>query len=173
MRKLTAMAQQDIGHFVTNEASTKGHVAISDGLRKRDEIGLRSISLEAKQITGPTKATNYLVRNKQDIALIQNLLNRWPIGIRRNDDTTGTLNRLSNERCDIVLAKLINFLRQLVCCPQPKLVGTHIATQLEPVRLLNVSDVVQPLSLLVHGAHAAQRRGCDSAAVVGIFPADN
>ena len=126
MRKLTAVAQQDIGHFVTNQASAKGHVAISDGLRKRDEIGLRSISLEAKQITGPTKAANYLVRNKQDIALIQNLLNRWPIGIRRNDDTAGTLNRLSDERCDIVLAELINFLRQLVCCPQPKLVGTHV-----------------------------------------------
>ena len=117
MRKLTAVAQQDIGHFVTNQASTKRHITISDGLRKRDEVGLCSISLEAKQITGPTKAADYLVRNKQDIALIQNLLNRWPIGIRRNDDTAGTLNRLSNERCDIVLAEFINFLRQLVCCP--------------------------------------------------------
>ncbi len=68
----------------------------------------------------------------------------------------------------------MDFLLQLSRDLQPKLVRQEIAAQLEPVRLLDMHDAGdrQP-TLRMHGPHAAETRGRDRAAVIGVLAADD
>nr|GFD20810.1 hypothetical protein [Tanacetum cinerariifolium] len=117
---------------------------------------------------------NHLIGDEQDVVFGEDLFDLRPVGVRRNDHTARALDRLGDERADVVFANFENFLFQLFGRPDAERVRGHVTAFTKPVRLRDVDDARdRQVALFMHVRHAAQTRARHGGAVVAVDAADD
>jgi len=75
--------------------------------------------LATEHIAGSTETADDLVRDNQDVMLAAHLLDLFPVGLRRNDHTPRSHQRLAIKRCDRLRAflddQIIQFSGEAIC----------------------------------------------------------
>ena len=150
MGKLATTRQQHVRNFLADQTPTQRHVAVGHGFGKGHQIWLGAIGLKAKPFAGASKATDDLVGDQQNVALVEDALHLRPVSIRGHDHTAGTLHRLRNERRHAVFPEFINLFLELAGSGDTKCLRIKIRALLKPVRLLDVMHIVETHGLLVH-----------------------
>src|SRR3546814_6250196 len=99
--------------------------------------------LVAEPRTEPPETADHLVADEQDIALAANAGDLRPVGLRRDDDAAGSLDRFRNEGGNALLADLIDLLFQFARRFEAAFGGREIAALGIPVGLGDVVDALK------------------------------
>ena len=150
MGKLATTRQQHVRNFLADQTPTQRHVAVGHGFGKGHQIWLGAIGLKAKPFAGASKATDDLVGDQQNVALVEDALHFRPVSLRGHDHTAGTLHGLRYERRHAVLPEFINLFLELSGSGDAKCLGIEVRTLFIPMWLLNVVHIVEPHGLFVH-----------------------
>ena len=172
-----AMRDHHVGHAITHHHAAEWHVTAGDALGKRHQIRLNAERFAAPPVAGAPEAADHFIGDQQHVVFFADALNFRPIGFRWNDHAACALHRLTDERCDFIGTNIENRVLQPRCGLKSEFVRAQFrkmcATNLKPVRLLDMRDVGDRQSaLLMHAFHAAERRAGHGAAVIPV-PATN
>ena len=107
--------------------------------------------------------------DEQDVALLADALDLGPIGLGRDDDTAGALDRLGDEGGDLALADLVDAALQFARRPQAELLRRLVAALGIPIGLGDMDDAGdRQAALFMHRLHAAERGAGDGRAVIAV-----
>ena len=168
--ELAALVDDHLGDAVADHDAADRQVTRRQALGDRHEVGPDAEVVGTEPVTGAAKTADDLVRHQQDAVTIADPLDLRPVGVRRDDHATGTLDRLADERRDALADPSSRiFSSSARAALRPNSAGLKLAALGVPVRLRDVDDVRDRQSaLLVHEAHAAEARAGHRAAVVGV-----
>ena len=106
VRKLAGLLHQYIGDPVADKHAAKRQVPGRDALGERHEIGPRTEVVRTEPLAETTEAGDDFIGDQQNAVLVANALHFGPVGIGRNDDAAGALDRLADERRNLVRRRL-------------------------------------------------------------------
>ena len=162
MREFTGLVDQDIGHPVTDEYATERQVARCDAFCERHEIRSGAVIVRAKPFAKTAETGYDLVGDQQDAVLITNSLYFRPVTVGWHDDPARTLDRLADECGNLVCTYFLDFVFYRARRGDTEIVWRHALVRAKPVRLIDMDDAGnRQTTLLVHGLHAAEARGCN------------
>ena len=168
-----AIGIDGLGDLITHDRATDRHIARRQALGDCHDMWADANGFGPEPVTGPTKATDHLVRDQQDVILVANPLDFRPIGRRRHDDPACALNRLTDKGRDIFFAQLKNSRFKLLRAGQTEVLRRHITAFGPPVGLVDVVDTLNNAALCMHSAHTAKAHPGHCRSVIGIAAADH
>src|SRR5579872_3421992 len=110
--ELPTLLDEYVTSPVPNHDGTERLITGSQTLRQRHEVRSDSETLTAEPMAQATKSADHLIGHQQNPIVIADPLDLRPIGIRRNDDPSGSLYRLANEGGNITRPQPLNLLLQ-------------------------------------------------------------
>ena len=165
---------EHLDHPVAHHHATHGHVAGGQTLGDWHQIRLQVVVLAAEPFAGAAEAADHLVGDEQNVMPGEDLANARPVAVWRHDDAAGALNRLGDERRDLVVAQRADLFFQLIGHADAEFLGSQRAAFAIPVRLVDVLDARDRQAALgVHALHAAQAGAGHGRAVIAVPAADD
>ena len=173
VEELPAPVDQHVAHAVADEHAAERQVAGGHAFCEGHEIRSGPEVIGAEPGTQPPETRDHLVRDQQDAVLVTDPLHLRPIAVRRDDTPPAPCTGSPMKAATLSApASLMTF---SICRATaiPNSTGEPLRSVTEPVRLIHVHHIGQPHRLIVHGAHAAQRRCRHGRSVVRVLAADD
>ncbi|VBJ00879.1 Uncharacterised protein [Burkholderia pseudomallei] len=165
-----AVRDQRVGDPVRQRDRTHRHVTARQALGERHQVGREAEVLVREPFAGAPEAADHFVGDEQHVVLAADPLDLRPVRRRRKDHAARSLERLADEGRDVLRAELENLRFELSRALEAERLGRlPLARFAEVIGLIDVDDVLDLRGhLLVHVAHAAERRTRDRRAVVAV-----
>ena len=174
VRPLAAGLDQGVADPAADQHRGDRQVAGREALGGGDDVGREAEPLAAPPAAGPAEAADHLVGDQQHVVLAADALDLLPVALRRHDHAARTLDRLADERGDVVGPELEDALFQAARGLLAMGLRREVAAMRIPVGRLDVLEAWQrQVGLGMHRRQPGQARGRERHAVVAVRPADH